>query len=187
MENATASPREALAYLRISEEEDGGNRHCDAQGGGCIPAYVGGGSCAAPLPGSGTQILQGRPAKSDLPLDGCPCISGRQHVSTLGRSARRSVSIEAYRIAARLAQEPWVPLSPSIIRDGKVVPNSTASVEAEGDVITVTVTDADGAKREYRAQVQLVGTSSAMPTAPVVPGAATSGGSRCNQPSTESR
>ncbi|MDO3202126.1 hypothetical protein [Mycobacteroides abscessus] len=97
------------------------------------------------------------------------------------------MSIEAYRIAARLAQEPWVSLSASVIRDGKVVPNSTASVEAEGDVITVTVTDADGAKREYRAHVQLVGTSSAMPTAPVVPDAPTSGGSRCNQPSTESR
>lgn len=97
------------------------------------------------------------------------------------------MSIEAYRIAAQLAREPWFPLSPSIIRDGKVVPNSTASVESEADVVTVTVTDAGGAKREYRAQVQLVSASSFMPTAPVGPDARTSGGSRRNQPSTESR
>lgn len=97
------------------------------------------------------------------------------------------MSIETYRIAARLARDPWFPLSPSIIRDGKVVPNSTASVEAEGDVIAVTVTDADGAKREYRAQLQLVSASPLMPTAPVIPDAPTSGGSRCNQQSLESR
>lgn len=97
------------------------------------------------------------------------------------------MSIEAYKIAARLARDPWFPLLPSIIRHGKVVSNSTASVEAEGDVITVTVTDADGAKREYRAQVQLVNAGPLVPTAPVIPDAPTSGGSRCNQLSPESR
>lgn len=87
---------------------------------------------------------------------------------------------EASRIAARLACAPWFPLSPSVIREAKVVPDSTAHVESEGDVVTVTVTDADGAKREYRALVQLVSASSPMRTAPVVPGASTPGGSRCN-------
>ncbi|SKY26255.1 Uncharacterised protein [Mycobacteroides abscessus subsp. bolletii] len=187
MESVAASPTEAPAYLHISEEENGGNRHCVTQGGGGLPAHIGGGPCSAPLPRPGAKILPRWPPEGHLSLVRREVLPGRQHMPALRRSARRGVSIEAYRIAARLAQEPWVPLSPSIIRDGKVVPNSTASVEAEGDVITVTVTDADGAKREYRAQVQLVGTSSAMPTAPVVPDAATSGGSRCNQPSTESR
>ncbi len=101
-------------------------------------------------------------------------------------------SVEAARIAARLASSPWFPLPSSDSGDGRAVPDSTVHVEAEGDVVTVTVTDADGAKREYRAQVQPV--SSVRPvdvipmrTTPVIPDAPTSGGSRCNQPSAESR
>lgn len=187
MENATASPREAPAYLRTSEEENGGKRHGITQGGGGIPAYVGGGPCSAPLSGAGSKILPSWTQKGDLQVGRRIGVLGCQYLPAFRWSKGCGVSIEAYRIAARLAREPWFPLSPSIIRDGKVVPNSTASVESEGDVITVTVTDADGIKREYRAQVQLVSASSAMPTAPVVPDAPTSGGSRCNQPSTESR
>lgn len=64
-------------------------------------------------------------------------------------------------------------------------PDSTVHVESEGDVVTVTVTDVSGAKREYRAQVQLVSSVCAadgnpMRTAPVVPGVRAPGGSRCN-------
>ncbi|RIU26773.1 hypothetical protein D2E89_04010 [Mycobacteroides abscessus] len=99
---------------------------------------------------------------------------------------------EATLIAARLASSPWFPLPSSGSRDGKAVPDSTVHVEAEGDVVTVTVTDHDGAKREYRAQVQPVSSvhpvdGISMRTAPVVPGVRAPGGSRCNQPSAESR
>ncbi|RIR68652.1 hypothetical protein D2E62_06465 [Mycobacteroides abscessus] len=101
-------------------------------------------------------------------------------------------AVEASRIAARLASSPWFPLSSSGSGDGRAVPDSTVHVESEGDVVTVTVTDADGAKREYRAQVQLASSvrpvdGISMRTAPVIPDAPTSGGSRCNQPLSESR
>lgn len=57
---------------------------------------------------------------------------------------------EEQQIAARLA---GVGLFP--IRHGDW--DSRADVTAEGDVITVVVTDRDGSKREYRAVMQLVG------------------------------
>lgn len=98
-----------------------------------------------------------------------------------------TTSVEAARIAARLASSPWFPLPSSDSRDGRTVPDATAHVESEGDVVAVTVTDCDGAKREYRAQVQLMssvrpadGNANPMRTAPVVPGVRAPGGSRCN-------
>lgn len=97
------------------------------------------------------------------------------------------MSAEAHLIAARLASSPWFPLPSSDSRDGRTLPDATVHVEVEGDVVTVTVTDRDGAKREYRAQVQLVsslrpadGNANPMRTAPVVPGVRAPGGSRCN-------
>ncbi len=101
-------------------------------------------------------------------------------------------SVEAARIAARLASSPWFPLLSNDSGDGRAVPDSTVHVESEGDVVTVTVTDHDGAKREYRAQVRPVSSvhpvdGISMRTAPVVPGVRAPGGSRCNQPLSESR
>lgn len=66
---------------------------------------------------------------------------------------------EAQRIAARLASSPWFPVGDGVaVRDGHrvTVRASQACVEAEGDTVTVTVTDQDGTKREYRAVVELV-------------------------------
>ena len=57
-------------------------------------------------------------------------------------------------IAQRLAGSPWFPLSAS---GGPVaVRDSVAHVEVDGDTVTICVTDAVGAKREYRARVELV-------------------------------
>lgn len=77
---------------------------------------------------------------------------------------------EADLIASRLATaSQCFPLPHSDV-DGCAVRDSVVYVEAEGNVITVCVTDYDGTKREYRALVQLVETSTReMRTAPALP------------------
>lgn len=72
---------------------------------------------------------------------------------------------EARHIAARLAASPWFPLPGAV--DG--VRDSVAHVEVDGSVVTVTVADHDGSKREYQAQVVLVSDSNSNRTAPVDP------------------
>lgn len=62
--------------------------------------------------------------------------------------------------------------------------DSTVHTTAEGDVINVVVTEHSGAKREYRAVVQLVAETA---TAPVDPGAPTPGGGRPITPTMQER
>lgn len=69
------------------------------------------------------------------------------------------MTAEARNIAARLAASPWFPLDAgTLIRDGQpvAVRESQAHVEVEGNIVTITVTDPDDTKREYRATVELV-------------------------------
>ncbi|RIU38543.1 hypothetical protein D2E83_16135 [Mycobacteroides abscessus] len=65
--------------------------------------------------------------------------------------------------------------------DGIAVRDSTVYVEADGNVITVCVTDYDGSKREYRANVRLASLPPEMSTTPAESGAGTPGRGRCNQ------
>ncbi|GAB5904580.1 hypothetical protein OKHIF_26810 [Mycobacteroides chelonae] len=91
-------------------------------------------------------------------------------------------------IAARLASaSQCFPLPHSDV-DGRAVRDSVVYVEAEGNVITVCVTDFDGSKREYRAVVELIPTTiPEMRTTPAESGVTAPGRSRCNQLSPESR
>lgn len=77
---------------------------------------------------------------------------------------------EADLIAARLAAASQLFPLPHSDVGGRAVRDSVVYVEAEGNVIAVCVTDFDSAKREYRALVQLVATSSReMRSAPALP------------------
>ncbi|WP_234798043.1 hypothetical protein [Mycobacteroides chelonae] len=61
--------------------------------------------------------------------------------------------------------------------------DSTVYVEAEGKSIAITVTDYDGSKREYRADVRLVATSTPeMRTLPAESGVRAPGRERSEQP-----
>lgn len=69
------------------------------------------------------------------------------------------MTAETHAIARRLAAAPWFPLSGgTVLRDGRpvAVRESQAHIEVEGDTVTITVTDPDGTKREYRAVVRPV-------------------------------
>lgn len=69
------------------------------------------------------------------------------------------MTTESQTIAARLAASPWFPVGGGVFtRDGQrvAVRESQARIEADGDAVTITVTDPDGTRREYRAVVQLV-------------------------------
>lgn len=90
---------------------------------------------------------------------------------------------EAHVIAVRLAASPWfaipAPKADVSVRD------SAAHIEVVGDAVQITVTDADGSKREYRAQVVLVSDSETAPETPVLP--APAGTAHTHQPIAESR
>ncbi|SIE28700.1 Uncharacterised protein [Mycobacteroides abscessus subsp. abscessus] len=62
-------------------------------------------------------------------------------------------------IAARLAAASQLFPLPHSDVDGRAVRDSTVHVEGAGDSLSICVTDHDGSKREYRAVVQLVSTS----------------------------
>lgn len=70
---------------------------------------------------------------------------------------------ESHVIASRLAASPWFPIPAAV--DG--VRDSTAHIEVIGSAVLITVTDPDGIKREYQAQVVLVSDSNTAPVAPV--------------------
>lgn len=62
------------------------------------------------------------------------------------------MATDVERIVHRLvAGTPWFPLAHDDV-DGKAVRDSIVHVQAEGTVITATVTTYDGTKREYRAE-----------------------------------
>ncbi len=86
-------------------------------------------------------------------------------------------------IAARLAGASQLFPLPHSDVGGKAVRDSTVYVEDEGSVIAVCVTDFDGSRREYRAVVQLVATStSEMRTLPAGSGVSAPGRERSEQP-----
>lgn len=95
---------------------------------------------------------------------------------------------EAVLIAARLTSASLCFPLPHSDVDGRAVRDSVVYVEAEGNVITVCVTDFDCCKREYRAVVELVDSStSEMSTTPAESGVTAPGRGRCNRLSAESR
>ena len=74
---------------------------------------------------------------------------------------------DAERIAHRLAAAVcWFPMPRNEV-DGRPVRDSIAHVQAEGAVITATITDYDGTKTEYRAEFRPV-PSETTPVDPVL-------------------
>ncbi|MCW1821423.1 hypothetical protein A5731_04715 [Mycolicibacterium conceptionense] len=69
---------------------------------------------------------------------------------------------EDHLIASRLAASPWFPIPATV--DG--VRDSAAHIEVDGPAVLITVTDPDGTKREYRAQVVLISNSETVPAEP---------------------
>lgn len=86
---------------------------------------------------------------------------------------------EAHVIAGHLAASTRFPIPVDGVRD------SCAHVEADGNTVTICVTDHDGTKREYQAQVVLVSDSRTAPEPQVRQHLAET--AHTHQPSTESR